>query len=166
MAAVEAAVGLGSNLGDREAHLRQAVGGLGALGDVVAVSSLYETAPIGGVPQAPYLNAVAVVATSLGARALLDGLLGLEAAAGRERRERWGPRTLDCDLLLYGDATVDEPGLRVPHPRLTERRFVLEPLLEIRPAATLPDGTVLEPLLDAVAGQQVAAVARREWAGI
>ncbi len=165
MAAEEAAVGLGSNLGDREAHLRAAVAGLAGLGDVVAVSSLYETAPLGGVPQAPYLNAVAVVATVLPARAFLDGLLELERAAGRERRERWGPRTLDCDLLLHGDAAIDEPGLRVPHPRLTERRFVLEPLVEVCPGARLPDGTLLHAFFPAVADQQVHVYAGPGWAG-
>ncbi len=163
MAAVEAAVGLGSNLGDRERHLRGAVAGLAGLGGVVAVSSLYETAPVGGVPQPPYLNAVAVVATALAPRAVLEGLLRLEAVAGRERRIRWGPRTLDCDLLLHGGATIDQPGLRVPHPRLAERRFVLEPLLEVRPAAALPDGTPLRPLLDGVAGQEVRVHAAAGW---
>lgn len=163
MAPVEAAVGLGANLGDRRRHLQEAVAGLAGLGEVRAVSSLFETAPLGGVAQGPYLNAVAIVATALGPRPLLEGLLALEAAAGRRRRVRWGPRTLDCDLLLYGDATVDEPGLRVPHPRLTVRRFVLEPLLQVRPTAALPDGTPLHRLLAAVADQQVREHATRGW---
>lgn len=151
----EAFIGLGSNLGDRHRHLGDAVIGITSLGELLAVSSLYETAPIGGPPQGDYLNQVALVATHLSARRLLDGMRSLETAAGRERAERLGPRTLDLDLLLYGNEVVDEPGLKVPHPRMTERRFVLEPLLEIRPDARLPDGTPLAPLLEAVASQGV-----------
>ncbi len=165
MAAVEAAIGLGSNLGDRAAHLRAAVAGIAELGELRAVSSLYETAPVGGPEQGAYLNAVVVIATELEPRALLDRLLRLEAAAGRERRVRWGPRPLDCDVLLYDDRVVDEPGLRVPHPRLTERRFVLDPLLDVRPGARLPDGTPLASFTAAAAGQDVVVVGGPGWAG-
>lgn len=152
---IEALVGLGSNLGDRRRHLETAVDGLRSLGRVVAVSGVYETAPVGGPQQPDYLNLVAAVATDLEARPLLDGLLDLERAAGRERRERWGPRVLDLDLLLFGDEEIDEPGLRVPHPHLPERRFVLEPLLEIRPDATLPNGPPLATFLEGVSDQDV-----------
>ncbi len=161
--AVEAAIGLGANLGDRRGQLRRAVAGLGGLGEVVAVSSLYESAPIGGPEQGPYLNAVAIVSTALPPRALLDGLLGLEAAAGRERRERWGPRPLDLDVLLYGAQIVDEPGLRVPHPRMTVRRFVLAPLFEVRPGARLPGGGPLAAYLAATDPQDLAKVAEPDW---
>ncbi|MGA9596082.1 MAG: 2-amino-4-hydroxy-6-hydroxymethyldihydropteridine diphosphokinase [Acidimicrobiia bacterium] len=153
--AVRAAIALGSNLSDRARHIAQAVGGLAATGALVRVSSLYETAPVGGPKQGKYINAVAVVDTDLSARALLDSCLEIEREHGRERRERWGPRTLDLDILLYGDRVIDEPDLTVPHPRMTERRFVLEPLLEAWPDATLPDGTPLAGFLPAVAGQKV-----------
>lgn len=158
-----AAIGLGSNVGDRRAHLARAVRRLGSAGEVVAVSSLYETAPVGGPAQGPFLNAVMVVDTGLGPRALLDVCLQVELEAGRKRLVRWGPRTLDLDLLLYGAGTVDEPGLHVPHPRLAERRFALAPLVEAWPGAALPDGTAVAGLLAAVAGQQIAVVAGPGW---
>jgi 2-amino-4-hydroxy-6-hydroxymethyldihydropteridine diphosphokinase len=159
------AVGLGANLGDRRTALRRAVASLGGLGERVAVSPLYETAPVGGPPQPHYLNAVVVLETGLGPRALLDRLLGLEREAGRIRRGRWGPRRLDLDLLLFADREIEEPGLRVPHPRMAERRFVLEPLLAAWPAARLPDGTPVASLLDGVGEQEVRRVAGPEWAG-
>ncbi len=126
-----AALGLGSNLGDRRAHLESAVLGLRALGRVLAVSSFRETAPVGGPPQPPYLNGAVVVETEARPRDLLAATQEIERRAGREQGGRWGPRTLDIDLLLYGDFEIDEPGLVVPHPRLRERLFVLEPLAEI-----------------------------------
>ncbi len=152
---VRAAVGLGSNLGDRAATIADAAGSLADVSSTIRVSGLYETAPIGGPDQGPYLNAVAVIETDLSARELLDHCLETERSAGRERRERWGPRTLDLDLLLYGDEVIDEPGLSVPHPRMTERRFVLAPLLEVWPDAVLPDGSPLSSFLDSVADQKV-----------
>ncbi len=157
-----AAVGLGSNLGDRRARLSAAVRRLGAAGTVVAVSSLYETAPIGGPSQGPFLNAVAVVDTGLTPRALLDHCLSVEREAGRRRRIRWGPRSLDLDLLLY-DRVVAEPGLQVPHPRLAARRFALEPLAEAWPEAALPDGTPVTALLAGVADQEVVVAAGPGW---
>ena len=157
------AVGLGANLGDRRSTLRRAAASLSGLGERTAVSPLYETAPVGGPPQPDYLNAVVVLETSLGPRALLDRLLSLEREAGRVRRRRWGPRLLDLDLLLYGDREIDLPGLRVPHPRMAERRFVLEPLLAAWPAASLPDGTPVASLLDGLAGQEVRRVGGPEW---
>lgn len=152
---VRVAVGLGSNLGDRAGHIAAGVAALADAGSLVAVSSLYETAPIGGPEQGPYLNAVAVVETGLDPHALLELGLAAERKEGRERRERWGPRTLDADILLYGDAEVADENLTIPHPMMTERRFVLEPLLEVWPDAVLPDGTVLATLQPAVADQQV-----------
>lgn len=149
------AIALGSNLGDRLAHLRHALGGLRSLGSLVAVSSVYETAPVGGPPQGSYLNAVAILDTVLEPAALLEELQRIERAAGRRRDERWGPRTLDLDLLLYGRRTFDGPGLTVPHRRLRERRFVLEPLVEVWPGATTPDGRAVADGLAAVADQEV-----------
>ena len=132
-------VGVGANLGDREATIRAAIE---ALPDVVAVSTLRETEPFGVTGQPPYLNGAVALETELAPRELLDRLLEIERSLGRERREpsqvRWGPRTIDLDLLVYGDATVDEPGLTVPHPRLHERRFVLEPLAELDPGLVVP----------------------------
>jgi 2-amino-4-hydroxy-6-hydroxymethyldihydropteridine diphosphokinase len=133
-------VSIGTNLGDRAAHLDLALRGLAALPEtqVVALSPIFETDPVGPPPQGPYLNAVARVATSLGARALLDGLLAIEREAGRARSERNAARTLDLDLLLYGDASIDEPGLVVPHPRRAERPFILEPLAALAPELLHP----------------------------
>ena len=147
-------VGLGSNLGDREAMLRRAVELLGSEGGIVvhAVSTFRATEPVGYVDQPRFLNGVAVLETSLSARELLDRLLAVERSLGRRRDgPRFGPRTVDLDLLLYGDATIDEPGLSVPHPRLAERRFVLEPLSELDPGLALPDG---RKVLDLLGGLQ------------
>lgn len=127
-------IGLGSNLGDRRAHLRAAVEGLESAGDVVAVSELYETAPVGGpAGQDDYLNVVVELRTADTPRALLERGQALEAAAHRERKERWGPRTLDADVLWVEGEQVDEADLTVPHPRMWERRFVLAPLAELAP---------------------------------
>lgn len=153
---VRAAIGLGSNVGNRSATLVSAGRTIAEeIGDIVASSSLWETAPVGGPEQGAYLNGVVVVDTDLPPGAVLERLLAIERAHGRERRERWGPRTLDLDLLLYGDHTVAQPRLTVPHPRMTERRFVLAPLLEVWPDAALPDGTPLREFLPAVANQAV-----------
>jgi 2-amino-4-hydroxy-6-hydroxymethyldihydropteridine diphosphokinase len=133
-------VGLGANLGDREETLDRAVSLLaGAKGvDVLAVSELRETDPVGLVDQPRFLNGAAAIDTTLSARELLDTLLGVERALGRVRSERWGPRIVDLDLLLYGDEIVAESGLHVPHPRLHERRFALEPLAELDPDLEIP----------------------------
>ena len=128
-------VGLGSNLGDRRAHLLAALEGLRAGGDVVAVSPLYETAPVGGPEdQGPYLNVVVELSTTSTPRQLLERCRALEEAAGRVRTVRWGPRTLDADVLLVDGWEVDEEDLTVPHPRLWERRFVVQPLRDLAPA--------------------------------
>ena len=128
-------VGLGANLGDREGTIRAAVA---ALPGVLAVSELRETEPVGVLDQPSFVNGAAALETQLSARELLGALLEVERLLGRERRERWGPRTIDLDLLLYGDETIDEPGLTVPHPRLHERRFALEPLLDLDPELAIP----------------------------
>lgn len=126
-----AAFGLGSNLGDRRAHLEAAVRGLAEAGQVLGVSSFRETEPVGGPPQPRYLNAAVAIETGRPPRELLALARELERRAGRERGVRWGPRTLDVDLLLYGDLLMEEEGLVLPHPRLRERLFVLEPLAEV-----------------------------------
>lgn len=138
-------IGLGSNLGDRESHLRAAVDALNKEPGVRVsrVSRLIETEAVvapGAEHQDPYLNAATELATSLSPRALLDALLSIERQAGRTRRPeaKWEARTLDLDLLLYEDRVIDEPGLTVPHPRLHERLFVLDPLAEIAPEARHP----------------------------
>ena len=152
---VWAAIGLGSNLGDRARHIGDAVAALADIGSLVRVSSLYETAPVGGPRQGRYLNSVVLVDTDLSPEELLQRCLEIERGHGRERRERWGPRTLDLDVLLYGDLAVSGDSLTIPHPRMTQRRFVLEPLLEVWPDAALPDGTALSDFSAAVAGQKV-----------
>jgi 2-amino-4-hydroxy-6-hydroxymethyldihydropteridine diphosphokinase len=128
---VRAFLGLGSNLGDRMALLRSAVS---SLPDVVRVSPVYETSPVGGPPgQDPYLNVVVELLTHLSPRELLQVANRLEAEAGRERTVKDGPRTLDVDVLLVGDQHVDDPDLQVPHPRIWQRRFVLAPLADLAP---------------------------------
>jgi 2-amino-4-hydroxy-6-hydroxymethyldihydropteridine diphosphokinase len=131
---------------------------------VVAVSGVWETAPIGGPPQDDYLNAVVVVRTLLGPVPLMRRLLAIEAGAGRQRGERSAPRTLDLDLLLYGDAEVDAPGLTVPHPRMHVRRFVLEPLAEAWPGAMIPGHGPVEELLETVQDQRVERLRDQGWA--
>lgn len=144
-------VGLGSNLGNREATLRAAVDELAATAgvEVVAVSTLVDTEPVGYLDQPRFLNGVAVLETDLPARTLLGLLLALEARFGRNRAAApaQGPRTLDLDLLLYGDAEIDEEGLRVPHPRLHERAFVLGPLQEVAPGLEVPGMGSVEAIL-------------------
>lgn len=138
---MRAFLGLGSNLGDRLTNLAQAVSSLSDAEGVrvIRTSRVYETEPV-GPPQPDYLNAVAEVLTELSARKLLDVCLEVERQMGRVRAERWGPRVIDIDLLTYGDETIDEPGLTVPHPRMHERAFVLAPLLEMDADPPLPGG--------------------------
>ena len=147
----KAYVGLGANLGDREGTIRRAVELLAATPgiEVVAVSALRETDPVGYADQPRFLNGVVALETELAPRALLERLLAVERELGRVRGEgpRFGPRPIDLDLLVHGCEVVDEPGLVVPHPRLAERRFVLEPLHELDPELTLPDGRRIADLL-------------------
>ena len=146
------AVALGSNLGDRRAHLDYAVASLRSVLRTLTVSTYYDTIPVGVVgPHPLYLNAAAVGESMLPARALLEVLQGIENARGRTRLHPNAPRTLDLDLILYGGAIIDEPGLVVPHPRFRERRFVLEPLAEIGPELRDPfTGKTVRELLAAL----------------
>ncbi|MEX0755401.1 MAG: 2-amino-4-hydroxy-6-hydroxymethyldihydropteridine diphosphokinase [Actinomycetota bacterium] len=139
---VDAFLGLGANLGDRLATLQAAADRIGATDgiELLGSSRVYETVPVGGPEQPDYLNAVVRVRTSLEPHTLLDALHGIEAALGRERTVRWGPRTIDIDILTYGDAAIDDPDLEVPHPRMHERAFVLVPLLELIADPRLPGG--------------------------
>lgn len=150
-------VGLGANLGDARAALVAAVAALRELPRtrLVAVSSLYRTAPIASSGP-DYLNAVAALDTGLGPQSLLEALQAIETRHGRERPYRNAPRTLDLDLLLHGDALLDTPTLTLPHPRLAERAFVLRPLLELAPSLRLPGATAaLAESLPAVADQRI-----------
>jgi 2-amino-4-hydroxy-6-hydroxymethyldihydropteridine diphosphokinase len=144
-------VALGANLGDREATIRAALAELDAADgvEVVAVSSLTDTAPVGDVEQPRFLNGAAALETTLAPRELLDLLLALERRFGRVRQDvpAQGPRTLDLDLVLYDDAQIEEPGLAIPHPRLHERRFVLEPLAELDPSLEVPGKAKIQTLL-------------------
>lgn len=142
-APVRACIGLGGNIGDVDAALRAALAALDALPGtrLLRASRFYRTPAWGVEAQPDFTNAVAVLDTTLPARALLDALLDIERAHGRERAadgSRWGPRPLDLDLLLYGESVIDEPGLVVPHPQLHARAFVLVPLAEVAPDAMVP----------------------------
>lgn len=159
---VEATLGLGGNLGDpvaafatvfRRLETHEAV-------SLVRPSSVYRTAPWGKLDQPEFLNMAVLIETGLSARALLDLCLCLEREGGRERRERWGPRTLDIDILTYGGQAIDEPGLQVPHPRIAERAFVLAPLAEIAPGLVIGGRSVAD-LLEAVIDDTI----RRDPAG-
>jgi 2-amino-4-hydroxy-6-hydroxymethyldihydropteridine diphosphokinase len=143
-------VGLGANLGDRSAMLRAALEQLAAEPGVslVAVSSVRETDPVGPVDQPRFLNAAAALDTELSPRELLDRLLGIERRLGRMREgPRFGPRTIDLDLLLYGEERLDEPSLELPHPRLHERLFALEPLFELDPSLVVPGHGALSEII-------------------
>jgi 2-amino-4-hydroxy-6-hydroxymethyldihydropteridine diphosphokinase len=154
---VRAFVALGANLGDPVAAVEKAFAALATLPDtrVVARSCLYRTAPIGVGKQPDFINAVAALDTALPARDLLDRLLGLETRHGRTRDYHRAPRTLDLDLLLYGDATVSEAGLEIPHPRMHQRAFVLVPLAEIAPGMTIPGRGTVAQLLAGVLDQGI-----------
>jgi 2-amino-4-hydroxy-6-hydroxymethyldihydropteridine diphosphokinase len=157
----EAFIGLGSNVGVRLSYLRRAVAALRGFGSV-RVSSVYETDPV-GPSQPPFLNAVASLETSLSPRELLASLKRTEDDLGRIQRERWGPREIDLDLLLYGAETVDEPDLVVPHREMTRRGFVLVPLAELAPGARLPDGQILDGLLNDHDVASVRGFAAGDW---
>jgi 2-amino-4-hydroxy-6-hydroxymethyldihydropteridine diphosphokinase len=144
-------IGLGSNLGDRKAQVGAAVELLRQEEgiEVLAVSTLRLTEPVGYADQPRFLNGAAAVETSLSARELLERLLAIERSLGRERGlgPRFGPRTIDLDLLVFGAETIDEPGLQVPHPRLIERKFALEPLAELEPSLEVPGAGPVQALL-------------------
>lgn len=140
---MRAYVGLGSNLGDRLANLAAAVGELRRRGvEIIAASSVYETDPV-GPPQPDFLNAVVAIDTELDQAAIVAELKAVEAAIGRQGRERWGPREIDLDLLLLGDLLQEQDGISVPHPEFTNRPFAMVPVLELDPDLELPSG---EPL--------------------
>jgi 2-amino-4-hydroxy-6-hydroxymethyldihydropteridine diphosphokinase len=153
MPAVRCYLGLGANLVQPVAQLQQAVVALRQLPQsrIVAVSAFYGSKPMGPQDQPDYVNAVVALDTTLGPEALLDALQHIEQQQGRVRKaQRWGPRTLDLDILLYGNEVINTPRLTVPHYGLRQREFVLYPLIEIAPALQLPDGTVLSTLLPQV----------------
>jgi len=154
---VRAFIGLGANLGEPETQVRRAIAVLGTLPRTrfLAASSLYRSAPVGVGEQPDFVNAVAEVETTLTARELLDELLATEARFGRERPSPGAPRTLDLDLLLYGERVIAESGLIVPHPRMHERAFVLAPLAEIAPDIAIPGKGRAGALLEACADQKV-----------
>jgi len=141
LSAVRAAIALGSNLDDPEAQVRRGFDEIASVERtrLLARSRLYRTAPVGYADQPDFVNACALVETSLPPRALLDALLAIEQRHGRVREMRNGPRTLDLDIIVYGDRVIDEPGLVIPHPRAHERAFVMQPLLEVWPDVVIPD---------------------------
>jgi len=153
----EVYLSLGSNIGDREHHLREAIARLETVGKVTSVSSLYETEPVEVTDQGWFLNCVVAMETSLSPSPLMSQLLEIERNLGRERIQKKGPRKIDIDILLVDDLVVDSPSLTIPHPAMAERRFVLEPLAEIASAATHPvlKKTALELLNGLPPGQKV-----------
>ena len=160
-APVEAAIGLGGNVGDKRANLDRAVERLAAVPGVrvVARSGYYRTEPWGITEQDWFLNACLVVETTLSPADLLAACLAVETSLGRRRAERWGPRIIDLDILTFGGRTIDEPGLEVPHPRLMERAFVLAPLAELRPDLSVGGVRVADALATVGAG----GVERLDW---
>lgn len=152
-----AAIALGANVGDPVAQVRKAFAELAALpaSRLVARSALYRTAPMGIVDQPAFVNACALVETQLAPRVLLESLLAIERRHGRERDVPNGPRTLDLDIVLYGETTLHEPGLTIPHPRAHERAFVLAPLLDIWPDAVIPGRGAAAALRERVREQAV-----------
>ncbi len=155
MPSIRTYLGLGSNLGDRRRFLRDGVRGISRLGFIEGLSPIYQTAPIGGPAQGHYLNQVVCLNTDLLPNDLLSQCQRIETEAGRTREERFGPRTLDVDILLYGEQIIQEDGLTVPHPRIYERRFVLDPLYTLQPDLVLPGGELLEHLRPQVMDQVV-----------
>lgn len=157
--AARAFIGLGGNLGDVTSSFRSAAASIAALPEtrVITGSGLYASPAWGGLAQPDYLNAVLEIDTGLSAIALLEALLAIERVHGRDRSvaPRWGPRPLDCDILLYADAIIDSECLQVPHPRMAERAFVLLPLAEIAPDLSVPGLGALMPLLDHISEQPI-----------
>lgn len=152
---IEAFIGIGSNVGERRDFVRAAVGHLNAADgvEITATSSLYETSPIGGPPQRSYVNMVVRMHTSLDHRELLELCQGIESKLGREESDiRWGPRVVDLDILTFDNTKISEPDLEIPHPRMTQRRFVLIPLLEIDPDVADPWGSPYRDSLDEAEG--------------
>jgi 2-amino-4-hydroxy-6-hydroxymethyldihydropteridine diphosphokinase len=161
----DAFIGLGSNLGNSVALLNEARAALASLAQtrLTGVSPLYRSAPIGPQDQPDFFNAVVRIDTCLDAHALLLALQQIEQQAGRVRLRHWGERTLDLDILLYGNQCIDLPDLQVPHPRLHQRAFVLKPLLDIDAEITLPDGTALAPYCATVEDQPICQYSDDRW---
>jgi len=148
---VESLIAIGSNVGDRDGNLRLAIAALGRYGKVTDVSSVYETEPMYLEGQGWFLNCVVALQTELAPRALLDAMHSVETELGRERGVRNGPRAIDLDILFYGEAVVSEPGLDIPHPKISERLFVLAPLREVRPDFVHPVvGKTVSDIADAL----------------
>ncbi len=162
--AVRVFLGLGANLGDRRATLRAAVLRLREVVTDLRVSSLYESEAWGVTDQPPFLNAVARGETDLTPLALLDAIQEIEHDLGRVRKQHWGPRVIDIDILLYGTERIDQPRLVVPHPYMTQRSFVLRPLADLAAGLTLPDGSMVGELLTTVAQDNLRRIAGPEWA--
>jgi 2-amino-4-hydroxy-6-hydroxymethyldihydropteridine diphosphokinase len=159
------AVALGSNQGDRAHHLRAAADEISRLGSVLAVSALYETAPVGGPEQGPYLNAVLALESPLFAHDLLERLQTIESGHGRERTVRWGPRTLDLDIIAMEGGSIDITGLQIPHPRAAERRFVLDPLCDVWPDAVVGEEGLTAAEARERLGDQEVDLLMPDWVG-
>ena len=157
-------LGLGGNLGDRRELMRSAVAEIRQVVDDVRVSSLYESAAWGVTDQPAFLNAVVRGRTSLNPLDLLDAVQSIENELGRVREQRWGPRLIDIDILLYGAEVIDEPRLQVPHPYMTQRGFVLRPLADLAAGLTLPDGSLVGELLTTVSQSDLRRVEGPDWA--
>ncbi|MYD73155.1 MAG: 2-amino-4-hydroxy-6-hydroxymethyldihydropteridine diphosphokinase [Chloroflexi bacterium] len=157
-------LGLGGNLGDRRELMRSAVAEIRQVVDDVRVSSLYESAAWGVTDQPAFLNAVVRGRTSLNPLDLLDAVQSIENELGRVREQRWGPRLIDIDILLYGAEVIDEPRLQVPHPYMTQRGFVLRPLADLAAGLTLPDGSLVGELLTTVNQSDLRRVEGPDWA--
>jgi 2-amino-4-hydroxy-6-hydroxymethyldihydropteridine diphosphokinase len=161
---LDVVIGMGANLGEPRLALRAALLELARLGPLAGVSALYRTAPVGGPPQPDFLNAAARLCFEGSPEILLGEALRIERLAGRERRERWGPRTLDLDILWIRGVTVGAPGLVVPHPRLRERAFALRPLIDVAPDAVDPaDGALYADVLAGLREEGIEALGT-EWA--
>jgi 2-amino-4-hydroxy-6-hydroxymethyldihydropteridine diphosphokinase len=160
----EAVLGLGGNIGDTRSEMASALHRLGMNSriDIVAVSPLYLTPPWGKIDQPPFLNAAALIETSLLPRALLNAILDVERELGRERGERWGPRTIDIDILVFGNVDVDEPWLHIPHPRLKDRAFALVPLIDVMPNAIV-EGRNATEWLSLVGSAGITKIADAGW---
>ena len=154
------ALSLGANLGDRVVALQHAVDVLSGLGEIVGLSDVYETDPVGGPEQPEYYNAVVIVETDASAAEVLSTAQRAERGKGRTREVRWGPRTLDVDVLAFGDRVSDDPDLTLPHPRATERAFVMIPWAQADPQFVLPDGRTVAAVRDAIADEGVRPLGR------
>jgi 2-amino-4-hydroxy-6-hydroxymethyldihydropteridine diphosphokinase len=162
---LDVVIGLGANVGEPRTSLLRALEELAHLGELAAISHLYKTLPVGGPPQPDFLNAAARLQFRGSPAQLLGRLLAIEIAAGRHRRERWGPRSLDLDILWVQGVQLSEPGLEIPHPRLRQRAFALRPLVDVAPEATDPaDGALYARLLEELGCEGVEDLGNR-WVG-